>query len=301
MKIGVVIVTYNRLAKLTKCLAAYETQALHPKYILIIDNCSTDGSREYLDEWVKHTPMNNPVVIHCPYNAGGAGGFNLGLQEAIKLNAEWIWIADDDAYPQPDCLEKIAAAYESLEEHERKTVQALCGKVVDNKGISINHRRCIRRRLGQIKEIPLSPEKYQDPMAEIDIFSFVGTVIRREAITRVGLPNRDYFIFYDDTEYSLRIRKIGTIKCICDAVILHDSLENSIVRQSWKYYYLFRNRMYTYRLHFNWYQCLADKIKIIYMLIKFYPSRLSLVQLMHAMEDVRHNKLGFDPRYQPEN
>lgn len=285
--------------KLKKCLAAYETQTLPSEYILIIDNCCTDGTKEYLDEWAKHTSMRNPIIIHCPNNAGGAGGFCLGLQEAIKLSAEWIWVADDDAYPQPDCLEQIADAYEMLESKEKETIQAVCGKVMDNNGISINHRRCIKKFLGQIKEIPLLPEKYEYPLVDIDIFSFVGTAIRKEAIEKVGLPYKEYFIFYDDTEYSLRIRNIGTIKCVSNAVILHDSLENSIARQSWKYYYLFRNKMYTYKLYFNWYQCFVDRCKIVYMLIRYYPSKLSVAQFMHALRDVRHGKLGFVPKYQP--
>ena len=77
MNIGVVIVTYNRLMKLKKCLAAYEAQTLSPEYILIVDNCSADGTGEYLDEWAKHTPLRNPTVIHCSHNSGGAGGFYL--------------------------------------------------------------------------------------------------------------------------------------------------------------------------------------------------------------------------------
>ena len=42
MKIGVVIVTYNRLEKLKKCLSAYERQAFLPVFLHIVDNCSTD-------------------------------------------------------------------------------------------------------------------------------------------------------------------------------------------------------------------------------------------------------------------
>lgn len=299
MDIGVVIVTYNRLAKLKKCLAAYETQTLSPKYILVIDNCSTDGTREYLDEWAEHTPLHSPIIIHCPCNSGGAGGFSLGLQEAVKLSAEWVWVADDDAYPQADCLEKIADAFEASDSREGEMIQALCGKVVDDNGISFSHRRCIKRSFGLVKEVPLPPEKYQCPSVNIDIFSFVGTVIRKKAIQKVGLPFKDYFIFYDDTEYSLRIRNIGTIRCVGDAVILHDSLENSIARQSWKYYYLFRNRMYTYKLYFNWYQCLADRCKILYMLIRFYPSKRSVLQFRQALRDVKHDRLGFVPEYHP--
>lgn len=299
MNVGIVIVTYNRLAKLKKCLAAYETQTLSPTYILVIDNCSTDGTGEYLDEWAKRTSLRSPAVIHCPRNFGGSGGFYMGMQEAIKQGAEWVWVADDDAYPCPDCLEKMSDAYKSLEEKERENVQALCCKVMDANGISVNHRRRIRKFMGQIQEKPLLPESYEVLTADIDIFSFVGTMIRKVAIKKVGLPYREYFIFYDDTEYALRIRNIGAIKCVGGAVIFHDSPENSITRRSWKYYYLFRNKMYTYKLYFNRYQCFVDRCKLVYMLARFYPSKLSVTQFRDALRDARRGKLGFEPKYQP--
>ena len=51
MKIGVVIVTYNRLDKLKIALKSYENQKIKPKYILVVNNNSTDGTKEYLDSW----------------------------------------------------------------------------------------------------------------------------------------------------------------------------------------------------------------------------------------------------------
>lgn len=299
MDIGVVIVTYNRLEKLKKCLASYEAQTLSPQYTIIVDNCSTDGSGAFLDEWARHTIMRNPIIIHNSNNSGGAGGFWRGLREASRLDAEWIWLTDDDAYPQPDCLEKIADTYAALEKRKQEETQAICGKIVDRHGISVVHRRRIGKYLGMIREIPLLPEEYETPIADIDIFSFVGTAVRRDTVNRVGLPYKEYFIFYDDTEYSLRIRKIGAIKCVGSAVILHDSPGDQIVRESWKNYYLFRNRMYTYKLYFNRYQCLMDKCKLVYMLFSMYFSKLSVSQFWRALRDAAEGKLGETSEYQP--
>ncbi len=51
--IGAVIVTFNRLEKLKKALASYEKQTLLPEYIIVVDNASNDGTKEYLEEWKK--------------------------------------------------------------------------------------------------------------------------------------------------------------------------------------------------------------------------------------------------------
>lgn len=49
--ICVLIVTYNRLNKLKKSLEAYDKQIVLPKRIVVVDNCSNDGTKEYLVEW----------------------------------------------------------------------------------------------------------------------------------------------------------------------------------------------------------------------------------------------------------
>ena len=51
--IGVVIVTYNRLEKLKLALKAYKDQVYEPKYVLVIDNNSTDGTGAFLEFWEK--------------------------------------------------------------------------------------------------------------------------------------------------------------------------------------------------------------------------------------------------------
>lgn len=50
-EIGCVLVTYNRIEKLKKTLECYLTQTVPPKYILVVNNCSTDGTGEYLCQW----------------------------------------------------------------------------------------------------------------------------------------------------------------------------------------------------------------------------------------------------------
>ena len=54
MDIGVAIVTYNRLEKLKIALKKYENQTILPKYIIAVNNNSNDGTKEFLNEWVKN-------------------------------------------------------------------------------------------------------------------------------------------------------------------------------------------------------------------------------------------------------
>ena len=70
MKIGVVIVTFNRILKLQHSLCCYSNQSFQPEYILVIDNNSNDGTYEYLDRWVQEKEKYKKYVNHLPENIG---------------------------------------------------------------------------------------------------------------------------------------------------------------------------------------------------------------------------------------
>lgn len=302
MNIGVVIVTYNRLSKLKKCLSSYEAQSFTPSIILVVDNACTDGTKEYLDQWESKTTFDSTIkkVIHCDTNLGGAGGFAEGIRHMLDMNADWIWIADDDAYPDKKCLETISEYYESLPCEHQSTLTAISAKVVNGDGnISAIHRRRLKRGIFQVKEIPLVEQEYKEQVQEIDLFSFVGTAIRASAIKQVGLPRSDYFIFFDDSEYALRMQKVGQAICLSDALIIHDSPENLLSKKSWKNFYMFRNKLYTYKLYFPTRYVLSELFKTFYMVLRYYNCPLSRRQLWHAFWAIHQEKIGIDIRYLP--
>lgn len=299
MNIVVVVVTYNRLEKLKKCLTSYEMQTFLPCSVYVVDNHSMDGTAEYLDSWAAEASAFGRKVLHSDVNLGGAGGFAWGIKNALAEKPDWIWIADDDAYLEPGCLEKIALYYSALPLAERESTAALCAKVQGKEGISYLHRRRIHRNLLQLKEIPLSDGDYAKKSNEIDLFSFVGTAIRGDIVAKAGYPRADFFIMFDDSEYSLRCGQYGKICCLSDAVVFHDSAENEIEPKSWKHYYAFRNKIYTYRLYFSGWHCFAEYIKHLYMVLRYYNNVETWKQLSRAWRDARKGELGKNNRYLP--
>ena len=148
MEIGVVLVTYNRIDKLKIALKSYEKQTILPKYILVVNNNSTDGTKEYLEEWKKEQNGIEKIIINLEKNTGGSGGFYEGLKNSLNLNAKWVWVADDDAYPKEDAFE-VAQKY--FEEHKNDNLSAICGTVYTaNETIDYSHRRNIYTRFGTI-------------------------------------------------------------------------------------------------------------------------------------------------------
>ena len=92
-KVLAIIVTYNRLDCLKECLASLNSQTCQDFDILVINNGSTDGTKEYLDS------KENLLKIH-QNNLGGAGGFYAGMKYMYDNGYEWLWMMDDDGLPE---------------------------------------------------------------------------------------------------------------------------------------------------------------------------------------------------------
>lgn len=219
--VGVVVVTFNRLNQLKIALKAYDAQSCKPKYIVIVNNNSTDGTTEYLSEWHLVPSEYDKYIINLEVNTGGSGGFYEGLKKSLDLDADWIWVADDDAYPDLSAIE-IADKMIADKTIVDKNVSAICGAVINNGNIDYIHRRKVFVNNLQIKEVNISVDEYQKKYFELQLFSYVGAIINKNILKQIGLPKKDYFILYDDTEHSMRLSKKGKILCFPDIKVTHD-------------------------------------------------------------------------------
>lgn len=249
MDIDVVIVTYNRIEKLKKAILAFEEQTLLPKRIVIVDNNSTDGTRAFLEKWSKEQTRIEKIIINLENNIGGAGGFAKGTEFLINIGAEWIWVSDDDAYPDKNAL-YVANNY--LEKNNNENISAICGQVISEGKTLYAHRGRNKKGLLFLRSIPSTEIDYQKEQFEIDIFSYVGTILNAKKVKEVGTINKDFFIYYDDVDHAIRLRKVGNIICIPEIKVTHDIKINTNDNAcSWKTYYLFRNQLYYIKWNFE--------------------------------------------------
>lgn len=296
-KIGVVLVTYNRLPLLKKALHLFETQTVSPEYILVVNNASTDGTTSFLKEWENQPSFITKYVQNNKTNLGGSGGFYTALQIAQEKEADWIWVSDDDAFPHPNALEKVNDVLNKYQEKE-DTISAICGQVNNNHRIDLHHRKRIYTSGWIVVEEKVPEEEYRKEEFELNAFSYVGVVMNRRKLKQAGLPQKDYFIWYDDTEHSLRMSKQGKILCIPSIQIEHNVPERETDILDWKTYYGRRNRMDMIHRHFSGscyqFQCLKQWLKIHFQMK---GSRKAVA--LAAFKDVRKGTLGMHPVYHP--
>ncbi|WP_029032986.1 glycosyltransferase family 2 protein [Salinimicrobium terrae] len=99
-RVGVIILTYNRLSLLKITLCKVLAQTHRPHEILVVDNYSTDGTKEYLET------LDTITTIYLEENTGPAGGFFEGVKYfAENSSVDFVWMMDDDFFPFDSCLE----------------------------------------------------------------------------------------------------------------------------------------------------------------------------------------------------
>jgi len=242
-RVCAIVVTYNRAALLRACLAALRAQTRPPDGIVVVDNASTDGTRDML-----RAEFPEVSVLALPGNVGGAGGFHAGMKWAYREGFDWLWLMDDDGRPAPDCLERLLA--------RARPGVALIPLQQDSGGRPYGFFAWRRRSIAVTEAIVAGGRAVSDDF----VFPFVGPLIAREVVARVGLPNKDYFIWFDDYEYALRIigdPQSATV-AVPDALFFHDYgglskrvrflWKHSIRSRQppWKTYYEARNQLYTF-------------------------------------------------------
>ena len=105
-RVVAIVVTYNRKDLLVTVINALLNQSMACD-IIIIDNASTDGTKDYLEEQSFNA---NPRVnyLYMTENLGGSGGFYEGIKKALQGQWKWFWLMDDDAIPESEALRNLA-------------------------------------------------------------------------------------------------------------------------------------------------------------------------------------------------
>jgi GT2 family glycosyltransferase len=266
-----VVVTYNRKELLFECLEALRKQTGPIQGICLIDNASTDGTPELLLEkgYIKESPpqdlkelwekefiiqnLTDTGNIRLHYvrmheNTGGAGGFYEGVKRGYKKGYGWLWLMDDDTVPTETALENLTAKVKALDINK---IGFLGSKVLwTDKTPSIMNLPAVKPF---VNGMPFNFYEEKDVLL-VELASFVSLLIRKEAIEDAGLPIKEFFIWADDVEYTLRITKKGFLGLyVKDSIVTHKTRTNYSPAQvyDWRFYYNVRNWLWVYRLHYQ--------------------------------------------------
>lgn len=185
------IVTYNRLSDLKICVEAVRKQTYNDFNILVVNNGSTDSTKEWLARQTDIITINQD-------NLGGAGGFYAGMKYMYDYDYEWLVMMDDDGIPDKDEFSQLIDAYEFVSAQAGKEV-ILNALVVDKDNRDHTAFLWARgsKRTNNISE--LQKERFFN-----DIHPFNGTLVKRSVIEKIGMIKKEMFIWGDEKEYMAR-------------------------------------------------------------------------------------------------
>ncbi|MBD5137539.1 MAG: glycosyltransferase [Lachnospiraceae bacterium] len=201
--VAIVIVTHNRRAMLETALRACLAQPA--QRIFVVNNASSDGTREYLDSLAAREPRILPR--HLQENGGSAGGFAEGLRLAHAAGYEWFWLMDDDVEPVPGGLQSLLTC--------AKKIGAPCclypakrcadGRLFDFE-YKISRQTLKRWRISTLGELEYGA------LVPCNSGNFEGAFLHRDIVTKIGLPDARMFICWDDAFYGMQAAEY--MKCL---------------------------------------------------------------------------------------
>lgn len=244
MTVYALVVTYNRKALLIECLNAILDQSRMPDRIVVIDNASTDGTENL---FCKNGMYNTPIFryVKMDKNTGGAGGFYEGIKQTYS-QCDYIWLMDDDTIPNSSTLEGLCNSVNQIGNKASFFASTVFGP--DGEPMNL-----------PTLDNSVTGNGYSDwyfnldkQMVKIKSATFVSLLINTTAIKAVGLPLDWYFIWGDDTEYTLRLTTYyGPAYFTAQSKVLHKrfNVKNLSIRNEENpnrinmYFYFYRNML----------------------------------------------------------
>lgn len=204
------VVTHRRTDELAKSLDAVTTQTRIIDHLIVVDNGSDDRVRDL----VAGQPVSS-TYLGSRRNLGGAGGFALGILQALTLGADWVWLADDDGRPSdPGVLATLLAC---AHRHGLAEVSPMVCDIDEPTRLAFPLRRGLvwRRRVDELRN------GRGDLLPGIASL-FNGALFRADAFTAVGVPDLRLFVRGDEVEMHRRLVRSELAFGTClDAVYLH--------------------------------------------------------------------------------
>lgn len=213
-RIAAAIVTINKREAVLTLLARLDEEKI-PAFVTT--NACSDGTADAV-----RAAFPAATVLESAHNLGGTGGFNCAMLAALDAHPRYLALIDDDALPDRGCLAQLADFLDTHPDHalavpaihiarRPEWLQETGGDVRFDREVAVESWNRFRENEGL-------PEHF-----EIGYGSACTLLVRADAVQRVGVMDWNYFLFYDDVDWCLRLRdKVGKASCLPGTRSIHD-------------------------------------------------------------------------------
>jgi len=238
--VAIIVLTYNGVDDTLDCLASLRRLA-YPRErvsVVVVDNASADGT-------VADVRASFPevVVIENGANLGFAAGNNVGFRYALAHGYDYAMLLNNDTEIAPECLGLLVAEAEAAPQigvvgptiyyHAAPAMIWSAGGRIDwQRGTSLMDGTG-EHDVGQ----------YGAPRA-VDFVTGCALLVKRAALERAGLLDERFFMYYEETEWSVRVRRAGfAIRHVPQARLWHKIPLDARFDKEYLAYYMTRNRL----------------------------------------------------------
>ncbi len=279
-KITVIIVTYQAEQYIKSCINSLLKQSNDSFNIVIVDNNSTDTTKILIKGYLK----NNLKVhlIENRKNLGFAKANNIGIQYSLTiLKADYLLLLNQDTVVENNLLDKL------LYWSDKKGTAVFGPKILIKKskriwwiGTKIFKITDLFKTLRLALSYQIDKEQedsfFIDKPAEVEAIVGCAIFLPKEIIEHVGYLDEKFFMYGEDLDYSLRIRKKGyKMFVVPEAIVYHDvhfekealSIENNFSKTLKRYYLHFLGSLIVLFKHFSFLYALVWLIRVPFAIV----------------------------------
>lgn len=235
-KVSIIIVNWNQEADTAECLNSLKRIDYSDHEIILVDNGSRDSSPDNIQG-----RFQNIKLIRNRENKGFAEGNNVGIREALKRNADYILLLNNDTVVEADFLTSLVNIAEADSSISMATPKIMFYRDRDTiwfAGGSFlpfiekpSHLYYGRKDVGQVKDV-----------TETEWISGCCMLIKREVFEKIGLLDADYFNNYEDVDFCVRARRAGYKIVVVPQARIYHKFAASMGGKFSPFYTYFRTR-----------------------------------------------------------
>lgn len=222
-RLAIVIVNWNTKNLLEECLRSIQAETQTPHCIWVVDNASSDGSREMVKE-----RFPDVRLIENAENRGFAAANN---QAIAQIQAPYILLLNSDTVVLDGALDRMV---EHLELHPELsalgcrllnadgTLQASCHRFYSTMGSLVENKLMARLIPWRFRHSPYLTFWDHSKNRQVDWVTGACLLVRKATIEKVGLLDEDFFMYGEEVDWQLRMRQSGhKVGFLADAYIIH--------------------------------------------------------------------------------
>jgi len=260
-----IVLNWNGWLDTVECLESLLQIPYRNHRIVVCDNGSRDGSLEHLRAWAGASAVpcasfdsidtafadalaELPVLtfIQTGGNLGYGGGNNAGIRFALeRLAAQYVWILNNDTVVDRDALEamlRFAQARPDVAIVGSRLIQYFNPELIQALGGGY-----FQPALGRDMQLGRGRSAHRLADRAVDLDHVVGAsmLVRAAAIERVGLIDESYFLYREETDWCIRMRRDGWRLAYCpESVVLHKEGRSTGFKSLLHDYYSVRNMLH---------------------------------------------------------